>query len=259
MRTILRGVAGIVIVASLLTAPVLSAQEYVLPANPSTAVITLDYQGDRLRRIDDAPTLSIYANGNVVMPQNYAHSQAYQTQITGAELQQLLDFIIRQNQFFSYQAAKVNAKLSNLKRQPLPVHYSTTVISINADNRQQEVRLPALGKGPMVVETRRVLAIKQRLDKLMSFVKLGGTSEVASLLIIANHQLNLKLRNSKSLSIADRQALSASSFTADDLESGTRRPDGSINVRFKRSNGASVTIDIDAHGQQLVTVAADDQ
>lgn len=255
--------ASIAMIAMFIASPVLQAQNYTLPQDPTTPVITLDYQGDRLQRINDAPTLTILMNGDVIMPQSYAHTQAYQGQISEAELQQLLDFIIRENKFFDYDADRIGAKLSELEHQPLPVHFSTTVISVNAELRAKEVRLPALGRGPMVKETRQMLAIKQRLDKLMSYIKLGGAEQVAKLLAIANYELDMKIHNTARLSAEGLQVPSSVELlTSDDLESGGQRADGSIYVRFKQNDGsaaASVTIDIGVDGQRLVTVATDDQ
>jgi len=231
------------------------AQAYVLPQDPAEPVITLDFQGSRLKRIDDAPTLSILANGTVVMPQSYAHSKAYEDQISEAELQELLDFIIRENRFFNYDSETVEAKLSTMERQPLPVHFSTTVISVNADNRSKLVRSDALGHGPMVEETEQLLAIKKRLEQLMSVVKLGGRDEVTSWLTIANKEFGLK-----SLEGASLMPASDAPLKSEDLQSVGRWDDGSMYVRFLRREGARstiVTINITAEGERHVTVAGD--
>ncbi len=248
MRSIMLVLAGVATTAMFMAAQGVQAQIYPLPQDPAEPVITLDYQGDRLRCIDPAPTLSILADGRVVMPQSYAHTQAYEDQISDAELQELLDFIIRENQFFDYEEETVEAKLSTLERQPLPIHLSTTVILVNADNQTKEVRCPALGHGPMVEETTRLLAVKQRLDQLMSVAKLGGKVEVASWLGLANRELSSKYPD-------------ATPLISEDLESGARRADGSIHARFVRRDDAettSVTIDITADGERYLTTAQED-
>ena len=226
-------------------------QTYLLPQDPAAPVITLDYRGDRLKRIDEAPTLSILASGSVIMPQSYAHTRAYEGQISEAELQGLLDFIIRENRFFDYNSEAVDAKLSRLWRQPLPAHLSTTVISVNADNQTKEIRCHALGHGPQVEETERLLAIKHRLNRLMSTVKLGGSAEVAKWVEIANQNLGLK----------SLKSLDAAPLTAEDLEGVGQAGDGSSYIRFVRRDVAKttmVTIDVTADGENHVTVAQGD-
>lgn len=248
MRSTMLMFAGVAATTMLVADPGAQAQTYVVPEDPAEPVITLDYQGGRLQRIDDAPTLSILANGTVLMPQSYAHTRAYEDKISEAELQELLDFIIRENRFFDYDSGTVDAKSSTLERQPLPVHLSTTFIGVSADKRRKEVRYAALGHRPMVEETRRILAIKERLEQLMSVVKLGGRDKLANWLALANRELGLK-------------SLDAEPLISEDLEGGGQRADGSIYVRFVRRDGTmktSVTIDVNADGERYVTVARDD-
>ncbi len=101
MSSTLKLLAGMTLGAIIMTNTVSQAQEYTLSADPTAAVITMDNQGDRLKRIDDSPTISILADGTIIMPQSYSHSLAYQGQISAEDLQQLLGFIIEQNQFFN--------------------------------------------------------------------------------------------------------------------------------------------------------------
>lgn len=257
MTLYLKPLVGLVMSAAIIAGSALSAQEYTLPKQSNAAVITIDYQSDRLKRIDDSPTMSILADGSVILPQSYSHTRAYRGKISETELQELLAFVIEQNHFFDFEAEQVKAKLNKIKRQPLPVHYSTTVINVNADNRNKEVKLAALGKGAMVDETQKMLAIKQRLNKLMATVKLGGASGVKGLLDIANS--NLRLKSSSKFREANRKEIDAGFFTADDLERGGTRADGSLSARFNSSNGASVMIDIDSNGKRLITVATDNK
>ena len=250
-KLMLAGVVLSILAMIVLPVPALSAQvpTYQLPQNSSAPVITLDYQGNRLTRINDAPTLSILANGKVLMPQSYAHTRAYQGQISQLELQQLLDFIIRLNRIFDYDPDMVKRKLSSVRTQPLPAHFSTTVIRVNAANQEKEIRYAAVGHGPAVTETNRVRAITKRLEQLMSVVKLGGTAELTNWLNAANQELALK-------------SSSAAPFKAEDLEDAVRREDGSVHVRFARTDGTSitsVTTDLTADGERLVTVAQDNQ
>ncbi len=55
MRSTMQVIAGVATTAMFLAGQGVQAQIYPLPQDPTEPVITLDYQGDRLRRIDPAP------------------------------------------------------------------------------------------------------------------------------------------------------------------------------------------------------------
>lgn len=215
-------------------------------------VISLDYRGSRVPRIDDAPTLSIYADGRVVMPQTYAHSRAYTGQISQAELQALLDLIIRQKHFLAFDEKAVQAKL---RAQPggaraLPEHLSTTVIHVNAHFVSKTVSYFGLGHQRAVAETEQLLAIRDRLDQVMSVMKLGGRAEAERWLALANAERG-------------KRAPASAALTLDDLDSVAVRNDGSADVRFARvgpdvAKSVSVTISMDEQGESHVAVAEDD-
>jgi len=251
----------ILIVTILSVSLTVKASEYVLPEDLAVPVITMDYQGDRLRRINKSPTVSIFSDGQVILPRSYAHTRAYQGSISQTELQQLLSFIIKENQFFNYDENLVKSKLSNLKNSPLPVHFTTTVISVNTNDQQKLVRLKGLGKGTMIEETRQMLAIKHRLDHLISIVKLGGVEKVQQLLFMANNERNLNINRQNSntnFSMSEMRAMSAGAFTVADLQIGGFRADGSMHVRFKRENGVLATINMDSKGESSVALAIDE-
>jgi hypothetical protein len=216
------------------------------------AVISLDYQGSRLKRIDDSPTLSIYADGRVVMPRIYAHARAYQGRISPAEVQALLDFAIRDQQFLSFDEATVKAKVASQPgaARSLPEHLATTVISIRTPNASKSVSYFGLGHDKLVAETRQLLAIRSRLDRVMSVVKLGGTDEAKRWLELANAEVSKQASHNKPL-------------TLNDLQSAAMHADGSAHVRFARidqdaETSVSATISVDAAGVSHIAVVQDD-
>lgn len=216
------------------------------------AVISLDYRGSRLKRINDAPTLSIYADGRVVMPRNYEHTRAYQGQISPAEVQSLLDFAIRDQKFLSFDEADVKAKVAALPgaRRALPEHLATTVLQIRTSNVNKSVSYFGLGHDKLVAETEQLLAIRSRLDRIMSVVKLGGAKEAERWLDLANAEI------SKTSSYP--QAL-----TLDDLQSAAVHANGSAYVRFAHvdqsaKTSISATITVDAAGVSQIEVAEND-
>lgn len=229
-----------------------AAPAYAYTGAADAPVITLDYQGSRLKRLDSAPTLSIYADGRVVMPQIYAHSRAYEGRISQAELQSLLDVAIRQNDFFAYDAAVVKTKVSLQAGAALtlPEHLATTVIQINANHASKSVSYFGLGHDTLVKETEQLLAIRQRLDQVMSLVKLGGAAKAQRWLDLANADVRT-------------QAPSAALLTLADLQSAAVHADGSVNVRFARidldaQSSVSATVAQDSSGARRVTVARND-
>lgn len=222
---------------------------YRLPDGPGQAVITLDFQGGRLRRLDDAPTLSIYADGRVVMPRLYAHARAYEGRISQQRLQALLDRIIVANKFFQFDAKRVAAKLDALPggRRPLPMHLATTELVVHANGQRKAVRSFALGHQVLVEETAQLLAVRRTLEQLMASVILGGDAEVGAWLAVANRELANTLPAEPPLAL-------------EDLESGTVRSDGSVFVRFARSGPSvkqpvAVSISIADDGRSSVTVS----
>lgn len=246
--------SGATIAGMLLVGLGVQAQTYALPEDPSEPVIVLDYQGGRLKRIDDAPALSILADGRVQIPQLYAHTRAYEGRISSDELQDLLRFILDENRFFDREPEALRTDGAGARRHPLPLHLASTVLRVQADQQVNEVRYrsdlsPARAavdrKGSAAQEVFRLLAIEHRLEQIMAMVKLGGPSEVARWLESANDELGVEYPDAERL-------------VADDLEGGTRRADGSVHVRFVRRDDVattSVTIDLTANGERYVTVA----
>lgn len=222
------------------------------PDAGSPAVITLDFQGSRMKRINDAPTLSIYADGRVEMPQIYEHGRAYSGRISKTEVNALLDLIINQHSFYSFDresAAKALAALPGPVN-ALPGHLATTVIRINTQYGSKTVRYYGLGNGPVVAETEGLLAIRSRLEQVMSVMKLGGTAAAARWLDMANRELQASDPQVEPLQLTD-------------LRSAAVHRDGSAHVRFARVSPAeeksvSVSISLSQSGQSTISVARND-
>jgi hypothetical protein len=258
---------GVVAVMGILTAQL--AYPQIFPLLDNSVVISLDYRGDRLVRIDQAPTLSIFADGRISMPQSYAHTQAFEGQMSSEELQSLLTFIITEHRFFEYNAVQAQAQQTQVRRQPLPTHYATTVIKVSTADRQKEVSIAALERPPVAAENQGMLAIKNRLDELMAVTKLGGADQVG--LMLSELQLSTadvapsgQQKRTTGATLSEQQAstegksIQEMGFTAADLRSGTRRPDGSMSAQFVRSDESGVhrlNIEVTADGQQHITVS----
>ncbi len=238
------------------TAAAVSAQgapvTYAYSGPADQPVVSLDYQGSRLKRLTDEPTLSIYADGRVVMPQVYAPMHAYSGTLSQTELQGLLSLIIGKNKFFDFNEAQVKAQVAALPgaRTTLPGDLATTVIKVNANYASKTVHYFGLGYDKTVQETEQLLAIRNRLDQIMSVMRLGGQEEATRWLDLANSELESKYPGVQRLDL-------------DDLQSAAVYNDGSANVRFARikpeqSRSVSVTISTAKSGKRTVTIARDD-
>ena len=88
----------------------IAGKEYKLPKDPKSVVISLDFKGGYgPRRKNNAPSLSILANGTILMPDNYGMSKDVKSEMSKKELQELLEFIVEKNQFLKYNKVKVAA------------------------------------------------------------------------------------------------------------------------------------------------------
>ncbi|HET8942814.1 MAG TPA: hypothetical protein VFN13_12600 [Rudaea sp.] len=228
------------------------AVNYVYSGPADEPVISLDYQGSRLKRLTTEPTLSIYADGRVVMPQIYAHMHAYSGTISQAELQSLLNLIIDKNNFFGFDNNRVRAQVDALPgpRTMLPGHLATTVIKVNANYTRKTVRYFGLGHGESVQATEQLLAIRNRLDQIMSVLRLGGQAAASGWLDLANIQLENKYPGTPQLDL-------------DNLQSAAVHDDGSGYVRFTRvlpeqNRSVSVTISMAANGKSQAAITRDD-
>ena len=227
---------------------------YALPTDPQAAVIVLDFQGGFTPpRTSEKPNLTIRRDGSIEIPARFVGQKSFAGKIDQDELQTLLDFIIRENEFFEYDAAAVAAKLAKAGPRFAVADAATTVIKVNTTGKSKEVSHYALGIGTSVPELDRLKAIQQRLMRVQSVVQLGGKEQVAKWLDIANEQLKA-------------QHPDVAPLMADHLQSGGKRSDGSVYISFARiipradgKSGAAATtsafINRPAKGKQTVTVA----
>lgn len=191
-------------------------------------VISLNYQGDRLQRLTGEPTLSILDDGQVIMPQVYVHTQSYQGQIGESELGELLSFI-RAEGFFDNDFSDLDS--TPMRRES---HQTKTIVYANDGAASRQIAVTDLRNQESAVELQ---AIVQRLEHIMSVVKLGGESGARDWLDRANAELQLKHPALPPLVLGN-------------LQSGVSRSDGSINVVFSRAtDDVRVTLSVDASGQ----------
>ncbi len=200
------------------------AKPHKLPADKKATVVSLDYRGGFTPpRLNASPTLSILADGTVLIPKNYEGQKAFEGKLAPDELQELLDFIVVKNEFFAYDPKAVQAKLNKGGPRPIVADAATVVIKVSCDDTTKEASQYALGFGSDTVkEVGQLVAIKNRLERVRSVIQLGGPEKLAKWVDLANKQLKADFPQVKPLS-------------ADDLQSGGERVDNSYYVHFSRT------------------------
>ena len=189
---------------------------YPLPKDPKAVVISLDYKGGFTPpRKKNTPALSILRDGTVLMPDRYGLSQDVTGKISPRELQQLLHFIIEENQFLKYDAAKVKEKIRKAaagRFLPRIADAPTTVISVQPADRKHTASHYALrfaaSQHKSVRELQQLAAIERRLTHLMYVVRLGGPAAVEKMVQQANTYLKEKYPQAKPLTAAHLQSVS---------------------------------------------------
>jgi len=154
-------------------------------------------------------------------------SKDIKSHITAPELQELLRFIIDENKFFEYDKAKVAAKIKDASKpkkgpngvvefQPRIADAATTEIYVKADGKENEASRYALGMmfGPQknIEELKQLVAIKNRLQRVMVVAHAGGPVEVAKIVKQANMYLKKKYPTAKPF---DKSHLTSAAVRAD--------------------------------------------
>ncbi len=152
---------------AILLLPLLMAQAFADEA-PYVA-FTLDYRGDRLVRLSDEPTLTIYSDGRVVMPQIYSHSSAYDGQLSSTELQALTDYATKSG-FFRQQAA-LSASAERDYRDIRYSHSATTILYGNDGSRSRSVSVTGLQHA---AGSESLRGLRDKLEQIMATMRLGG-------------------------------------------------------------------------------------
>jgi len=197
--------------------------DYKLPDDPEAPVIVLDFKGGFTPpRISDEPAMTIRADGVVVIPKRFEGQKSFRGEISREELNDLLDFAIKENKFLEYDPAKVGEKLAEAGPRVAVADAAATVIRISVNGESKEVSRYALGMlGQGVKELQQLYAIQRRLMQVQSVIQLGGKQEVKKWLAAVNAELKDKFPAASPMKISN-------------LASGGQRADGSLYVSFQR-------------------------
>ena len=185
-----------------------------LPKDPTTPVITLDFQGGGILRKNQEPHLVIRADGTVTVGDPYGVGSRIETRIPVAEVQALLRFAIRDQHFFDFDDAKVKAAIAEIqKKKGIATRVtgaSSTIVRIKTAVKEHEAKYYALStvanQYKEVKELGQLLAVEQRLSRVKNEAIAGGSAEVVKLLTLANEHLRKEFPDAQPLTPSDLQS-----------------------------------------------------
>jgi RNA polymerase sigma factor (sigma-70 family) len=197
-----------------------------LPEDPQAMVLVWDYLRPELARKTEEPLVRLKADGSLTVNDPYGSGKPIATKLSAKELQAVLRFAIREQSFFAMETDKLQGQIRAERRQKgLSANEATlptTVLRIAGDGQQKELRCADLRRyADSSPATKQLVAIEQRLERLIAWAYAGGDAGVESALAMANEQLR-------------REVPEAPLLQASDLQSAIQGSDGGLEVTFER-------------------------
>lgn len=151
----------------------------VLPKDSSAVVISYDPGAGGFVRKGEAPFLKIQADGRVTVT-NLHDGSKKESKLTVKELDDLLKFIVGENEFFSVEKAKIDEGIKDAagKGPFLAVSGAgTSVIAINVNDKKHEVSFRAasafLKNYPNVKMLGQFVAVEKKLSEMATTIVKG--------------------------------------------------------------------------------------
>jgi len=224
-------VAGLCLTVALSAA----AQEklsFPLPSDPLAPVITLDWRGGFTLppRKNMNPALTVRANGTVTVIDSQGGN--LETMLSASRLQDLLRFVISDQDFFAISVTKIRKAIAaeerRTRRGMTVFDDPDTVVRIKTADRESEVRFNALGlyarAHPAIKPLQQLSAVQTRLSGLIEELTAGGKQATA----VALDQANAYLKQ-----LYPQPAV----LGADDYARTVQSADGRKLVEFVRDQG----------------------
>jgi hypothetical protein len=153
--------------------------EIVLPKDPKAVVLTFDPGAGGFVRKGEAPYLRIQADGQVTVVSLFDGSKK-EGKLTAKELDELLRFVIQDQDFTSITAAKIDAGIKDAAGKGPFIAVGgagTSVITVENDGKKHEVSYRGasayLRAYPKVDPLARFVAVEKRLSDLGATVAKG--------------------------------------------------------------------------------------
>jgi hypothetical protein len=224
----------------------------VLPKDPKTIVISLDYQNmwqnwGGKRRLNTDPFLMIQADGSVTAHEQFGTGKTTTSKITPEELHELLQFAIQDNNFFAFDADKVKASIE--AQTPDKIFDATaTIIRIKTAEKEHEASYYAVDHFvKWSKELRKFEAVQRRLDQLLNKVNADGETAMKNSLKLANEQLERQFLQGQ---FAELPVLSKDDVQAINLKENDR----SYVSFFRKSKDILVEVETPMKGEPKVIV-----
>jgi hypothetical protein len=201
-----------------------------LPTDPRKVVLLWDHRRADLPRSREEPQVSLLASGCLTVSDPHGPGKTLTLELSAAEVQGLLGFIIHDQGFFRIDAASVRDSIRTAQGQDGLAQSSgatgSTLLRVLADGREHEVRCVDLrAYADCTPETKRLAAIEKRLERLVHWVHAGGRAGLEAALERANQSLQ-------------KEFPEAPRFTAADLQFAVQKVNGSAQVIFERNGVA---------------------
>jgi hypothetical protein len=151
----------------------------ILPKDPKALVLTFDPGAGGFVRKGPAPYLKIQADGAVAVTSLFDGSKK-ESKLTAQELQDLLRFVIQENDFFNVTAAKIDAAIKDAAGKGPFIAVGgagTSVIRVEAGGKKHEVSYRGAGAYlrtyPKARPLAQFVAVEKRLSDLAGKVLKG--------------------------------------------------------------------------------------
>jgi hypothetical protein len=225
-----------------------STTDHRLPDKPGDILISLDFHGGRILAEKNEPHLVLMPDGTVFLGSSAGYCQSDNFKITQAEIQELLEFIIDENQFFTLDPLTIkNSVMSSAQssgRNFSVADAPVTVIRVRADGKDHTVEYYALDfvaqRFPDIENLQQFIAVQRRLQHLASLLQAGGEKALNAYLKTANTLVKQKWPHGPSLEIADLQYASR-------LESGAIKLRFSWKSPYPKADGLSFVVVLISH------------
>lgn len=202
---------------------------YALPENGNEIIFVFDLKnGFTPPRQNNSPKLLIRANGQIEMPSLYGEGRDIEGKLNETELQEFLRFVIEENKFVEFDVNTVQGQIEEIrekKQVPQIADVPDTIVELKIPGHANSVRQPDVGmpsEFKQVEDLQRLLAIRKRVNHLMSETRVGGKQGIIKLLV----PINKKLRH---------EYPDVAPLVAQDFSSSYMRQDGSITATVSRT------------------------